>query len=130
MEIFDEMAVAGSCPGGDSNSPDCEPTIVADTPESLKTQLTAKIRQILAERLSFTAPSITATVQEGGSLYQAQFDYAQNSEWTGTIKRTAIDKKIKSIVQMFRGNAITIKGTTEERIAQVLYSVGLKSYMG
>ena len=33
--------------------------------------------------------------------------------------RMAIDNKIKSIVQMFRGNAITIKGTTEERIEQV-----------
>ena len=33
--------------------------------------------------------------------------------------RMAIDKEIKSIVQMFRGNVITIKGTTEERIEQV-----------
>ena len=33
--------------------------------------------------------------------------------------RDAIDKKIKSIVQMFRGNAITVKGTTKERILQV-----------
>ena len=90
MEIFDAMAVAGSCPGGNANSPDCEPTIVADTPESLKTQLTAKIRQILAERLSFTAPSITATVQEGGSLYQAQFAYEQFGEWQGTILRKTL----------------------------------------
>ena len=33
--------------------------------------------------------------------------------------RDAIDKKIKSIVQMFRGNAPVIKGTVEERILQV-----------
>ena len=33
--------------------------------------------------------------------------------------RDAIDKKIKSIVQMFRSNAIIIKGTTKERIEQV-----------
>ena len=33
--------------------------------------------------------------------------------------RMAIDKEIKSIVQMFRGNAITVKGTTKERIEQV-----------
>ena len=33
--------------------------------------------------------------------------------------RIAIDKEIKSITQMFRGNTITIKGTTEERIEQV-----------
>ena len=33
--------------------------------------------------------------------------------------RDAIDKKIKSIIQMFRGNAPVIKGTVEERILQV-----------
>jgi len=37
--------------------------------------------------------------------------------------RMAIDSKIKSIVQMFRGNAVTIKGTTEERIEQVKNTV-------
>ena len=31
--------------------------------------------------------SITATVQEGGSLYQAQFAYEQFGEWRGTILR-------------------------------------------
>ena len=39
---------------------------------------------------SFTAPAITATISEGGSLYQAQFDYVQNKEWQGTLTRTAI----------------------------------------
>ena len=33
--------------------------------------------------------------------------------------RTAIDKEIKSIVQMHRSHTITLKGTTEERIKQV-----------
>ena len=37
--------------------------------------------------------------------------------------RMAIDREIKSIVQMFRGNTITIKGTTEERIEQVKSAV-------
>ena len=37
--------------------------------------------------------------------------------------RDAIDKKIKSIVQMFRGNTITITGTVEERIEQVKNAV-------
>ena len=37
--------------------------------------------------------------------------------------RMAIDGEIKSIVQMFRGNTITIKGTTEERIEQVKNAV-------
>ena len=62
-------------------------TIIADTPEQLKTELTSKIRQIIADKLAFTAPSITATIQEGGSLYQAQFAYEQYGEWQGTILR-------------------------------------------
>ena len=37
--------------------------------------------------------------------------------------RIAIDKEIKSIIQIFRGNTITIKGTTEERIEQVKSAV-------
>ena len=66
-------------------------TIVADTPQDLRTQLQSIIRQIIAERLAFTAPSITATIQEGGSLYQAQFGYEQFGEWRGKILR----KKLK-----------------------------------
>ena len=71
---------------------ECERAIEADTPEDLQRELSSKIRQIIATRLAFTAPSITATIQEGGSLYQAQFEYAQFSEWEGTILR----KKIKA----------------------------------
>ena len=91
MARFRQLAEAGSCPGGDSTHPDCEPVIEAATPVELKTQLTSKIRQILAEKLSFTAPSITATVQEGGSLYQAQFGYEQYGEWHGTILRKKLN---------------------------------------
>ena len=91
MTRFNQMSVAGSCPGGDADHDDCEPTIIANTPSDLKTQLTSKIRQILAEKLSFTAPSITATVQEGGSLYQAQFAYEQYGEWQGTILRKTLN---------------------------------------
>ena len=43
--------------------------------------------------------------------------------------RIAIDKEIKSIIQMHRSSTITIKGTTKERIAQVLYHIGIRSYM-
>ena len=38
---------------------------------------------------------------------------------TDSKYRMAIDKEIKSITQMFRGNTITIKGTTKERVEQV-----------
>jgi nicotinamide riboside kinase len=37
--------------------------------------------------------------------------------------RNAIDKQIKSLIQMHRRNAITIKGTVEERIEQVKNAV-------
>ena len=85
------MAIAGSCDDLSGASKECEPTIVAETPQELKTQLQSKIQQIIAERLSFTAPSITATIQEGGSLYQAQFNYEQHGEWEGTILRKTIN---------------------------------------
>jgi len=42
---------------------------------------------------------------------------------TNAKYRMAIDSKIKSITQMFRGDTITIKGTTEERIEQVKNAV-------
>ena len=38
---------------------------------------------------------------------------------TNAEYRDAVDKKIKSIVGMYRGNAITISGTVKERIEQV-----------
>ncbi len=64
--------------------------IIADTTADLKAQLKAAISQIIASKLSFTAPAITATIEQGGSLFQAQFDYVQNKEWKGTLTRTAI----------------------------------------
>ena len=89
IDQFDEMAIAGSCDqAGDS---DCEKTIIALTPEQLKTELSSKVQQIIADRLSFTAPSITATIQDGGSLYQAQFNYVQHGEWEGNILRKTLN---------------------------------------
>ena len=95
LRNFGLMAQAGSCdtpcPAGDDTCVDeCEPAIIADSPNSLLTQLQSKIEQIVANRLSFTAPSITATIEEGGSLYQAQFDYTHKQEWKGTINRKEI----------------------------------------
>ena len=88
MDKFDAMAIKGSC--DTAGAADCERTIIADTPQQLKTALKSKIQQIIASRLSFTAPSITATIEEGGSLYQAQFNYEQHQEWKGTILRKEI----------------------------------------
>ena len=99
LERFHELARIGSSdlPAGTTaqqciDDDECERAIIADTPTELKTELTTKIRQIIADKLAFTAPSITATIQEGGSLYQAQFGYEQYGEWRGTILR----KKLKT----------------------------------
>ena len=108
--IFDRLARAGSCesPGEwfDVTDPytfepladktGCERAIGADTPEDLKTEIGSKIRQIIAERLSFSAPSITATLEEGGSVYQAQFTYEANGEWTGhLLRKSIIDNEVQ-----------------------------------
>ena len=85
---FNKMAVSGSCDA--EGNEECHAAIYPETPNQLKSELESKIRQILAERLSFTAPSITATIQEGGSLYQAQFAYEQYGEWHGTILRKTL----------------------------------------
>ena len=92
LENFKSMAIAGSgsCTDDDGNEVGCHRLIEASTPQKLKTELQSKIQQIIADRLSFTAPSITATIQEGGSIYQAQFNYEQHGEWQGTILRKAI----------------------------------------
>ena len=81
LRYFNELALAGGT----------KKAIVAQTAASLTSQLKQLINQIIASKLSFTAPAITATIEEGGSLYQAQFDYQQNKEWVGTISRTKIN---------------------------------------
>ena len=93
LNNFKSMAIAGSgsCTDEDGSEVGCHRLIEASTPQKLKTELQSKIQQIIADRLSFTAPSITATIQEGGSIYQAQFDYQQYGEWQGTILRKAIN---------------------------------------
>jgi type IV pilus assembly protein PilY1 len=80
IKAFNDIAKAGGT----------ERVIVADTTDQLKAQLNAAIRSVIAEKLSFTAPAITATIEEGGSLFQAQFKYKQNMEWEGALTRTAI----------------------------------------
>ena len=42
---------------------------------------------------------------------------------TNAEYRTAVDEKIKSLIQMHRSSTITIKGTVEERIEQVKNAV-------
>ena len=96
LQRFHELARIGSSTATNATEcaadDECERAIEAATPEELKTELTSRIRQIIADKLAFTAPSITATIQEGGALYQAQFAYEQYGEWRGTLLR----KKLKS----------------------------------
>ena len=83
IAAFDAIAQAGGT----------DRVIRADTTDQLKAQLNAAIRSVIADKLSFTAPAITATIEEGGSLFQAQFKYKQNQEWQGSLTRTAINSK-------------------------------------
>ena len=85
-EQFKEAAKAGSCDDpnfGTSAQTDteCRQRIVAENPKELVTKLKSEIERIIATRLSFSAPSITATIQEGGDLYQGQFEYIKGGEW-------------------------------------------------
>jgi type IV pilus assembly protein PilY1 len=87
---FQEIAIAGTCDNEDSS--DCRDRIDAETPGDLLTKLKSEVERIVASRLSFTAPSITAELsgEEGGSLFQAQFKYALHGEWEGTLLRKHI----------------------------------------
>ena len=96
---FKAMAKAGSCDSpkfGTADAPEeCRQRIIAESPADLVTKLKSEVERIVASRLSFTAPSITATIQEGGDLYQAQFEYQKNGEWTGHLMRKEITEKGK-----------------------------------
>ena len=65
--------------------------LFARTGISLKTQLASLLSGIVAQKFSFTAPAISATIEDGGSLFQATFEYRQNKEWKGTLLRKKID---------------------------------------
>ena len=87
---FNEFAVIGDPEKILSNG--ATPTaIFARTQHSLKTQLSALLSGIVAQKFSFTAPAISATIEEGGSLFQATFEYRQNKEWKGTLLRKKVD---------------------------------------
>ena len=89
---FNEFAVIGDPEQILSNG--AIPTaLFARTEHSLKTQLSSLLSGIVAQKFSFTAPAISATIEEGGSLFQATFEYRQNKEWKGTLLRKKIDSQ-------------------------------------
>ena len=71
------------------------------------TKLKSEIERIVASRLSFTAPSITAEIsgEEGGSLFQAQFEYALHGEWEGTLIRKHV-----------RDDGTVVDGESDQRV--------------
>ena len=94
-EQFQEAAKAGSCDDpnfgtDDQTDPECRQRIIAENPAELVTKLKSEIERIIANRLSFSAPSITATIQEGGDLYQGQFEYVKGGEWVGHLMRKEV----------------------------------------
>ena len=132
LDRYKRMARAGSCDV--AGSADCKEYIKADTPQELKTHLQSAIQQIIADRLSFTAPSITATIQEGGSLYQAQFDYKQYGEWQGTILRKGIDANQKVChdpdPQVCPGNWDASEELKQQAQRNIWTTLPSKSYIG
>ena len=115
---FQEIAIAGTC--DDENSSDCRDRIDAETPGDLLTKLKSEIERIVASRLSFTAPSITAELsgEEGGSLFQAQFKYALHGEWEGTLIRKHVredgtiiddvaDQRVYDVAKIIQGQALS-----------------------
>ena len=94
-EQFQEAAKAGSCDDpnfgtSEQTDPECRQRIVAENPKELVTKLKSEIERIIASRLSFSAPAITATVQEGGDLFQGQFSLAQGQQWIGHLMRKGV----------------------------------------
>ena len=83
---FNEVADAG----GTGKAAGGTGVIEAIDEAALKTELGNVLAKIISEKLTFTAPSITANIEDGGSLYQAIFNYEQNEDWWGTITRTKI----------------------------------------
>ena len=84
LAAFNQLSVNGGYPNG---------AIIASGPAQLRARLGDVIRNIQAEKLAFTAPAITATLEdnESANLYQAQFKYRSKREWQGTLSRSRID---------------------------------------
>ena len=83
LRQLDKIAKAGGT--------DLDRAIRASNPDVLKAELISRLRSIISENLSFTAPSITASVNEGGQLYQAQFKFKQNRDWEGDLIKKGLD---------------------------------------
>ena len=85
---FELVALAGGTGKGTTS----DGVLVADTPIQLKTQLRARITDIVADNFAFTAPSIPPNKNESSSaVYQSQFKHKSRAQWRGSLIRTTID---------------------------------------
>ena len=89
---FNEMAILGD-PGKIASKGETPTAIFASTPRELKTELISILSSLTNKSFSFTAPAISATIEEGGSLYQATFKYKRTKEWEGDLTKVKIDSE-------------------------------------
>ena len=70
--------------------------LYADNEAQLLATLTDAIKQAISGRLTFTTPAVMSDVQRGDFVYQATFEYANNKQWEGSIKKHKLNvcKKI------------------------------------
>ena len=109
---FEEMAQVG----GTNHA------IKALDDQDLKIELHSIITSIINENLSYTAPAISGEIEEGGSLYQAQFDYYSDQEWEGTLKKSTIDStgNVSATIEWDAAEKLKIKGSTNRKIWSVI----------
>jgi type IV pilus assembly protein PilY1 len=91
---FNEMAILGD-PKKIASKGETPTAIFASTPRELKTELISILSSLTNKSFSFTAPAISATIEEGGSLYQATFKYKRTKEWEGDLTKVKIDSEGK-----------------------------------
>ena len=61
--------------------------LYASNEKELLQKLTDAIKQAISGRLTFTTPAVMSDVSKGNFVYQSTFEYAQNKQWIGYIKK-------------------------------------------
>ena len=59
--------------------------LFADDEDALLQKLTDAIRQVLASKLTFTAPAIMPDMKYGDHIFQSLFNYKQDAQWEGHL---------------------------------------------
>ena len=61
--------------------------LYADNEAQLLAKLTDAIKQAISGRLTFTTPAVMSDVQRNNFVYQSTFEYEENIQWKGSIKK-------------------------------------------